>query len=191
MVGQMEFYFRSLLLGVGLAMDAVAVSIANGFKYPNLKKSFWIFMCILFGIFQGAMPFIGYIIGYSFFSFIVEYIPWLALILLCFLGINMIFSVPNDENNKNEGFKMKSIFLQAIATSIDALTVGFTFVDYPLFNASICVGIIALVTFLLCMIGIGLGKKFGLKYGYKAEWIGGFILIGIGIEIFLKGMGLL
>lgn len=167
-------------------MDASAVSMANGLKYPKMKKSFVLKMCLCFGIAQGIMPLIGYGIGHAFLEYIKEYIPWIALGLLSILGINMIFS--SFQKNEDKSLSKNGVLLQALATSLDALTVGFTIADYSVTQALICVGIIGSITIGMCWIGVFIGKRFGTKFGYIAEIIGGLILIGIGIEIFLKGM---
>ncbi|MDE7213067.1 MAG: manganese efflux pump MntP family protein [Anaeroplasmataceae bacterium] len=182
----LRFYIRSILLGVSLAMDACAVSMANGLKYPNMKKSFIMRMCICFGIAQGLMPLIGYGIGHAFLVYIQEYIPWIALILLGALGINMCIGAFKKESEKD--LSKNGVFLQAIATSLDALTVGFTISDYTITQALICVSIVGGITIGMCLIGVTIGKRFGTKLGSFAEILGGLILIGIGIEIFLKGM---
>ncbi len=181
-----RFYIRSILLGVSLAMDACAVSMANGLKYSNMKKTFIIKMCMCFGIAQGVMPLIGYAIGHAILDYIKEYIPWIALFLLGCLGMNMIISAFHKEEEKT--LSKNGVLLQAIATSIDALTVGLTISDYTITEALICVAIIGGITMGMCFIGVYIGKRFGTKLGYIAEIIGGIILIGIGVEIFLKGV---
>ncbi|MDE7385312.1 MAG: manganese efflux pump MntP family protein, partial [Anaeroplasmataceae bacterium] len=181
-----RFYIRSILLGVSLSMDACAVSMANGLKYTHLKKSFILKMCLCFGIAQGIMPLIGYGIGHAVLDYIKDYIPWIALGVLSFLGLNMIVGAFHKEEEKN--LSKNGVFLQAIATSIDALTVGITIADYNITEALICVGIIGGITTGMCFIGVCIGKRFGTKLGYIAEIVGGLILIGIGVEIFLKGM---
>lgn len=180
------FYIRSILLGISLAMDACAVSMTNGLKYTNMKKSSMIKMCLCFGIAQGVMPLVGYGIGHAILEYIKEYIPWIALILLGFLGLNMILGIFQKEEEKS--ISKNNIFLQAFATSIDALTVGFTFAEYKMSEAFICVSIICFITMGMCFVGVQIGKRFGTKLGCMAEVVGGLILIGIGIEIFLKGM---
>lgn len=181
-----EFYVKSVLLGISLAMDACAVSMANGLKYKDLGKTYTIKMCLYFGIAQGIMPLIGYGIGYVILGYIKEYLPWIALFLLSILGLSMILSALQKEEEKK--ISKNNIFLQAIATSIDALTVGITFADYTILEACICVGIISFVTIGMCFIGVRIGKRFKRNLGSIAEILGGLILIGIGIEIFLKGL---
>lgn len=186
MQGILRFYIRSILLGISLAMDACAVSMANGLKHTNMKKKFIIRMCLCFGIAQGIMPLIGYGIGHAILDYIQEYIPWIALLLLGVLGIHMIVGSFHKEEEKD--LSKNGVFLQAIATSIDALTVGFTFAEYSFLDAILCVGIISCITIGMCYIGVCIGKKFGTRLGKTAEILGGLILIGIAIEIFMKGM---
>ena len=205
-----QFLFRSTVLGTGLAMDASAVSMANGCLDPKMKVRKVFLIAIIFGLFQGAMPLIGYFIGFAVLSYIKNFIPWIALILLCFLGGRMIFEALKGEKkvdiNKGEcennccevsckvggagreKLTFTNLFLQAIATSIDALSVGFTIADYTIPRALICGVIIAVVTFIISFVSVFLGKKFGTKLGKKAEILGGIILIFIGFEIFITGL---
>lgn len=181
----------SLLLGVGLAMDACAVSMANGLKYPKMKFSRIILIAVMFGLFQGGMPLIGYFVGSAILTKIEWTIPIIALLLLLFVGIRMIVEGKKCEDdccccNKDLTFKM--ILVQAVATSIDALSVGFTIANYEVIEALICTGIVAVVTTLICLGAVYIGEKFGSKLGCKAQILGGIILIGIGIEIFISGM---
>ena len=182
----------SLLLGIGLAMDACAVSMANGLKEPNMKIRKIILIALMFGIFQGLMPFVGYLLGSAFLSKIEWIIPWVALVLLLFVGGKMLLDgIKHDEDEEDEDMKELTfgvLVVQAIATSIDALSVGFTIANYSLFEASISVLIIAVVTFIICVAAVFIGKKFGTKLGNKAEILGGIILIFIGLEIFITGI---
>lgn len=187
----MQLYLISILLGVGLAMDACAVSMANGLKEPKMFIKKILFIAFLFGLFQAMMPLIGFFIGHAFLSIIEKFIPWIALILLCFLGGNMIFGAirkKEDEEEKHDYLTFKVLLVQAFATSIDALSVGFTIADYSISEALITALIIAIVTFGLSTAGVFVGKKFGTKLGKKAEILGGIILIGIGLEIFISGL---
>lgn len=184
-----EFYFRSFLLGVGLAMDACAVSMANGLKEPKMKVRKILFIAALFAIFQAIMPLIGYFLGHAVLEWIDKFIPWIALVILSLLGINMIISgIRNKEEVKDKSLTVLNLFIQALATSIDALSVGFTIANYKLEDALLCVSIIALVTFIICIAAVFIGKKFGTKLGNKSEILGGIILILIGIEICLSGV---
>ncbi len=175
------------MLGISLSMDASAVSMTNGLKKSEMKRSLVIKMSLIFGFFQGAMPLIGYAIGHALLMYIEEYIPWIALGLLGFLGLNMILTSFKQENSF---FKLgiKEILFQAVATSIDALSVGLTFADYTLYEAIISFLFISGITSFLCWISFYIGKKFGTQLGAFAGILGGIILILLGIEIFLKGI---
>lgn len=184
-----EFYLRSFLLGVGLAMDACAVSMANGLKEPKMKLRKLLFIAGLFAIFQAIMPLIGYFLGHAILEWIDKFIPWIALVILCFLGGNMLISgIRNKEETKDKSLTFFNLLIQAVATSIDALSVGFTIANYKIEEALLCVSIIALVTFIICIAAVCIGKKFGTKLGNKSEILGGIILIVIGLEIFLSGI---
>ena len=186
------FFFNSILLGAGLAMDAFSVSLANGLNEPWMKRTKHISIAGVFSTFQFLMPLIGWIcvstIAKHFKEF-QKFIPWIALFLLCGIGLNMIFENVKNKNSSKEDKKpavgISALLVQGIATSIDALSVGFTISDYILFEALISCLIIGLVTFILCYIGITLGKKAGIKFAGKADILGGIILIIIGIEIFV------
>ncbi len=188
------FFVNSILLGAGLAMDAFSVSLANGLNEPNMKKGRMIEIAGIFAGFQFAMPMIGWVCVHTimnlFHSF-EKFIPWIALILLVGIGGNMLkegFS-KEEENLAEEKITSKGkLLIQGIATSIDALSVGFTISSYGLINATVSSLIIGIVTFTICMAGLFLGKKFGMKLADKATILGGFILIAIGIEIFVTGM---
>ncbi len=187
------FFFNSLLLGVGLAMDAFSVSLANGLNEPRMKKSKMCGVAGVFAIFQALMPMIGWICVHTIVQCFVKFeklIPWIALILLLFIGGKMLIEgIKNktDDVEKTEvGFSM--LLVQGVATSIDALSVGFTISEYGFFMAVICALIIAVVTFIICMAGLYIGKKVGTKLAGKANILGGVILIFIGIEIFVTGV---
>lgn len=187
------FFFNSILLGIGLAMDAFSVSLANGMNEPCMKRNKMFLIALVFSVFQGLMPLIGWGCVHtiqSLFESFEKLIPWIALVLLVFLGVKMIVDGVKDceeeaESNK-KGFGL--ILVQGVATSIDALSVGFTNASYNIFNAIVSSLIIALITFVICYFGIILGKKFGTKFSKNAAIFGGVILILIGIEIFLKGI---
>lgn len=181
---------RSTLLGLGLSMDAGAVAIANGMKYRDMAKRSMLFISFLFGFFQGGMPLLGYWIGRAILAQIQEFLPWLALLILGFLGGNMLYGSSQSDTKAMKKLTPFFCILQAIATSIDALSIGITIVHYTLIQAIICAAIIMGVTMIISFLGIYLGKRFGLRFKGIAEGIGGLILIGIGIEIFLKGRGI-
>lgn len=180
----------SIFLGIGLAMDACAVSMANGLNEPKMKLNKILLIGLMFGLFQGIMPLTGYLVGASFLTKIEWIIPWLALILLVFIGGKMLIEgIKNKESNEEvKALTFKVLFIQTIATSIDALSVGFTIADYKLIEAIICVTIVAVITFIISFFAVIIGKKFGNALGNKAEILGGVILIAIGIEIFVSGI---
>lgn len=183
-----EVGITSLFLGIGLAMDACAVSMANGMKEPNMKLRKTLFISLMFGLFQGLMPLIGYLIGSQLLTKIEWIIPWVALGILGILGIKMIIDGVKGEEEEIKDLTLKLIFIQAIATSIDALSVGFTISNYSLIDAFLCTGMVALITFFICVGAVFIGKKFGDKLGSKAVIIGGIILTLIGLEIFITAL---
>ena len=188
------FFFNSLLLGVGLAMDAFSVSLANGLNEPGMRRRKMCAVAGVFGIFQGLMPLIGWICVSAvakYFNFFEKLIPWIALVLLAFIGGKMIYESltcrPEDGCEiKKLGFA--GLIVQGIATSIDALSVGFTISEYNLGAAALAALIIASVTFLICFVGIEIGKRAGTRLAGKAGILGGIILIIIGLEIFITGV---
>ncbi len=187
------FFLNSTLLGVGLAMDAFSVSLANGLHEANMRTRKMAGIAGVFALFQAVMPMTGWLCVHT----IVEYfrafeksIPWIALILLGYIGgsmlLNGIRKTGEDEEVPVVG--VKALFIQGVATSIDALSVGFTIADYHWLMALVCSLIIAVVTFFICMIGLSLGKRFGTKLSNKADILGGTILIAIGLEIFITNI---
>lgn len=173
-------------------MDAFSVSVANGMHDPLMSKSKTLLIPSIFAFFQWLMPMIGWLLV-SFiaraFSVFEKFIPFIALALLLFIGIKMIVeSVCKKENVEEVKTGFFALIMQGIATSIDALSVGFTIASYTLFEAFISTVIIAIVTFGICIVGVFIGKKAGKIFKGKAEIIGGIILILIGIEIFLSGV---
>lgn len=184
------FYFNSLLLGVGLAMDAFSVSLANGLGEPRMRAGKMGVIAGVFGIFQGLMPLLGWLCLHTlvqFFGILDDLIPWIALALLSYIGAKMILDSVNCEKKGvcKVTLTLGALLLQGIATSIDALSVGFTIADYNFTEAVIAAGLIAAVTFAICFAGLAIGKKVGTKLAGKAGIFGGVILIGIGIEIFV------
>ncbi|MCM1326606.1 MAG: manganese efflux pump MntP family protein [Bacteroidales bacterium] len=187
------FFFNSALLGVGLAMDAFSVSLANGLHEPDMNKGKMCRVAGVFAFFQAAMPMIGWLcvhIMLQYFQAFEKMIPWIALALLASIGGNMLMEgiKKKDEEADSPKVGAAALFLQGIATSIDALSVGFTIADYGLIMAVICALIISAVTFVICMTGLVIGKKFGTRFSGKAEILGGIILIAVGIEIFVTGV---
>lgn len=189
------FFLNSILLGIGLAMDAFSVSLTNGLNEPKMKLPRMSFVAGVYAFFQFAMPMIGWICVHTvvnLFSSLQKFIPWIALILLLYIGGKMLFEsiFHKDENSSEETKKLTFgiLIIQGIATSIDALSVGFTIENYGAIMALVASIIIAVVTFGICIVGLTIGKKVGTKLSNKAGILGGIILIGIGIEIFVKGV---
>ena len=185
------FFLRSILLGIGLAMDATCVATTNGLNYPKLRKKDILLIAFMFGFFQTLMPLIGYLLGVSFSEYLTKYTPIIALILLAILGGKMLLEgieKKEDCDNNIEPLNLKLLFIQAFATAIDALSVGIIMVNYTIPELIICLSLIGIITFLLSYIGVLIGKKFGNILNNKASILGGIILILIGLEIFIDGM---
>lgn len=187
------FFVNSLLLGVGLAMDAFSVSLANGLNEPDMRIKKMCGVAGIFAFFQAAMPMIGWICVHTivqYFTAFEKFIPWIALVLLLFIGGKMLLEGIKKDCEENEKTKIgiAALMVQGVATSIDALSVGFAIAEYELIMAVVCALLIAAVTFVICMAGLILGKKFGTKFENKAAIFGGIILILIGIEIFVTGV---
>lgn len=187
------FFMNSALLGVGLAMDAFSVSLANGMNEKKMKKSRMAYIAGVYAFFQFLMPMVGWICVHTIVQLFAQFqkcIPWIALILLLYIGGSMIWESVKGEEEIEEVKKLSFavLMLQGIATSIDALSVGFTIADYGFVMALVCSIIIAVVTFAICETGLYLGKTLGTKLTGKADVLGGVILTGIGIEIFVKGV---
>lgn len=188
-----SFFITSVLLGAGLAMDAFSVSLANGLNEPCMKKPRMCLIAGIFAFFQALMPLLGWLcvrtIAQTFTAF-QKLIPWIALVLLCFIGGKMLLDgIRNKEEECGAGaVTFSALLVQGVATSIDALSVGFTIAEYGWLMALVCALIIAAVTFAICMGGLLLGRRFGTKLAGKASILGGVILILIGIEIFLTGI---
>ena len=184
------FFFNSMLLGIGLAMDAFSVSLANGLNEPNMKPRRMSLIAGVFAVFQAMMPLIGWFLLHTicqYFAAFEKCIPWIALGLLGYIGFQMLREGLSGEDDEVEkpGLGWSALLLQGIATSIDALSVGFTIADYGFMEALLAAFIIAVVTFIICMAGLVIGKKAGTKLAGKASIFGGAILIFIGIEIFV------
>ncbi len=188
------FIFNSALLGVGLAMDAFSVSLANGLGEPKMKKGRMSFIAGVFAVFQAIMPLLGWLcihtIAQKFESF-QKFIPFIALALLGFIGGKMLVEGIKSKGEAEQGKSsvgVGELLVQGVATSIDALSVGFTIADYSTAFAVAAALIIAAVTFVICIAGLAIGKKFGTKLAGKASIFGGVILIGIGLEIFISNL---
>lgn len=187
-----RFFFNSILLGVGLAMDAFSVSMANGLNEPTMKKNRMSMIAGVFAFFQFLMPMIGWICVHTivqYFQMFEKFIPWIALFLLFYIGGSMLVEgIKGGEEEELKGVGFKALMIQGVATSIDALSVGFTIADYGFLMAFVCSVIIAVVTFFICMGGLQIGKTVGTKLSNKASILGGVILIFIGMEIFVTGV---
>ena len=187
------FVFNSIMLGVGLAMDAFCVSMTNGLHEPHMSHKRMLGIAGTYAGFQFLMPLIGWICVStiaSYFKAFSRMIPWIALGLLCYIGGRMLYDgiAEKETDEENGRLTIRELMIQGIATSIDALSVGFTIASYSL-PAALCASlIIGLVTLVICLAGIVLGRKFGLMLADRANILGGLILIGIGIEIFLTGI---
>lgn len=177
-----------ILIAIALAMDSVAVSIASGSKYKNINFTTTIKIALFFGIFQGLMPLIGYFAGTLFASFVDSYDHYIAFIILIYLGFNMIKEAKEDDfEDEVKDLKNKTLFILAIATSIDALAVGITF-SFSDTNIWYAVSLITIITFILCVIAVYIGKSLGGFLESKAEYLGGLILIALGFKILLDGL---
>ena len=187
------FFFTSIMLGVGLAMDAFSVSLANGLNEPAMKTGKMCAVAGVFSAFQFAMPMIGWAcvctIAHCFRAF-EPFIPWIALILLGYIGGKMLYeSIKNKDSEEDKpavGFT--ALLVQGVATSIDALSVGFTISHYQLLEAVLACLLIGVVTFFICFAGLAIGKQAGTKLANKAGIFGGAILIFIGLEIFITNL---
>ena len=190
------FVLNSLLLGVGLTMDAFSVSVSNALAEPNMKRGKAVLIAGTFAVFQAAMPMIGWVCVHTVtekFKAFDKFIPWIALVLLCYIGGKMIFegaqkSKVDHDDETPDSIALGTLFMQGVATSVDALSVGFTIAEYNLLSAIVAALIISVVTFGFCLGGVFLGRKIGGKFSDKSEIVGGVILVAIGLEIFIKGL---
>ncbi len=185
---------NSILLGAALAVDAFSVSIANAICEPDMTGRKKFYVALTYALFQIAMPLIGWVCVHTisqYFTLFQSFIPYIALVLLCYIGIKMLIEAKkggDEENTSSVKLTFKALIIQGIATSIDALSVGFAIADYSPFEAIVASIIIGVVTFFICMCGLWLGKKAGEKLKSKATVFGGIVLILIGIEIFIKDL---
>lgn len=180
-----------LLISIGLAMDAFAVSICKGLSKKKMNWKNAIIIGLYFGIFQAGMPILGYFLGSTFERFITNIDHWIAFTLLTGIGFDMLKEAFSKESeNSNDKVDFKTMIILSIATSIDALAVGITFacLKTKIIVPAITIGII---TFLMSVIGVKIGNKFGDKYEKKAEIMGGVILILLGIKILLEHLGII
>lgn len=186
------FYLNAIGFGVGLAMDAFSVSMANGLNEPRMKTGKAAGIAGVFAFFQIIMPLLGWFCVHTIASAFEAFrpaIPWIAFILLAFIGGKMLFEgIRNKGEAEKTAVGVGALLLQGVATSIDALSVGFTISDFSFPMALTECLVIGCVTFVLCFAGVFIGKKFGTRLAGKASILGGVILILIGFEIFLTGI---
>ena len=187
-------FLNSILLGFGLALDAFSVSVADAMANPNMKSGKKISIALTFAVFQTLMPLVGWFCVRTIadkFSLFQKAIPYIALILLAYIGIKMIIESRKDGEEENEGvaaLTFATLIIQGVATSIDALSVGFAIADYSSLEALVSTLIIGITTFIICIFGLELGKKVGKAFSDKATLFGGCILIIIVLEIFIRGV---
>lgn len=191
----MALFIELFLMGIGLAMDAFAVSICKGLAMRRVNRKQAFVIALFFGGFQALMPFIGWVLGIQFEQYITSIDHWIAFILLGYIGGKMIAeSVKPEEDEEiaqmDPPLDIKEMFILAIATSIDALAVGitFAFLDYPIVEA---ISVIGITTFFVCIGGVYVGNFFGNKYKNKAEFVGGLILVLLGVRILLSHLGII
>ena len=187
------FFFNSVMLGVGLAMDAFSVSMANGLNEPHMKPRKMCGIAGIFALFQALMPMLGWICVHTivqYFRAFEKLIPWIALALLGFIGGKMLIEGIRGGGGDDDAPRLGlgALLVQGVATSIDALSVGFTIAEYDWLMALVCSLIIAAVTLCICLGGLVLGRKFGMRLAGRAQILGGAILIFIGLEIFISSM---
>jgi len=187
------FILNAVGLGIGLAMDAFSVSLTNGLNEPDMPKKRGAFIAGVYAVFQFAMPMLGWFFVttlMSIFNVLEKFIPFVALALLLYIGGMMLYGgiKGDDELEQVKELSFGVLIMQGIATSIDALSVGVTIADYSALMAVAASLIVGVVTFIICVAGISLGKKFGTRLAGRAQIFGGIILILIGLEIFIKGV---
>ena len=183
------------ILSVAMAIDALIVSFSYGLIMDRKRLFYSLLLALSFGFFQFLMPMIGWICVHTAaekFKMFEKLIPWIALVLLLFIGGKMLIEGIKNKSEQEEASSSEvgifALLLQGVATSIDALSVGFTISDYGYTQALTCCAVIAAVTFIICMAGVAIGKRFGMSLAEKASVLGGAILIFIGLEIFITGV---
>ena len=187
-------FFELFLIGIGLSMDAFAVSICKGLSMQKIDKKYTLCIGLFFGGFQALMPLTGYLLGSQFSGYIERFDHWIAFVLLALIGFNMIKESREEEEEEEKpyaGVNFKELLILAVATSIDALAVGITFAFLPGTRIVPAVALIGSITFVFSAAGIRLGNVFGLRYKSKAEFAGGVILILLGTKILLEHLGVL
>ena len=186
--------FAYSMIGLGLAMDAAAVSMCKGLAVGKVKPKHCLIAGAYFGIFQGVMPAIGYALGRTFSTLIDQYAFWVSFALLVLVGGNMLRESFGEEDGcccQSCSFTFRVMLPLAVATSIDAMVTGVSFLDKPLPELLVAVSLIAVITFAISAVAVWLGSKVGDKYGTVAERAGGIILILIGVKFLLEGLGVL
>lgn len=188
-MNEIMFYVLSVGLGISLAIDAFSVSLANGLNEPNMRKPKMCAVAGIFSFFQFLMPMLGWLCIHTilqYFKSFEKLIPYIALALLGYIGTKMIYDgIKHEDCEECRSTGFAGLIVQGIATSIDALSAGFTITEYSTLEAFVCCAIIAVVTFALCLSGVAIGKRFGTKIAGRASIFGGSILIIIGLEIFI------
>lgn len=189
----LSFFINSMLLGIGLAMDAFSVSLADGLNEPKMRRRKMASIAAVFGGFQFAMTFGGWICVHTVMQYISAFqafVPWIALALLGYIGGNMLLEGLSHEAPEESASQLtfKTLLIQGVATSIDALSVGFAIAAYSLESALVCAAIIFVETCIISIGGILIGRAFGTRLSGKASILGGLILIGIGLEIFISNI---
>ena len=182
------------VLALGLSMDAFAVSISNSMCFSGLRRNEAALTSLSFGVFQGLMPVAGYFAGRAFADVVSAFDHWIAFALLALIGINMLreaLSKDEDGETPDADLSVKTMFIMAVATSIDALAVGISLAMAGVSNIFLAVLLIGATTFVLSAIGVKVGSVFGSKYEKKAEIVGGVILILLGVKILLEHLGIL
>lgn len=182
-----------VLVGVSLAMDAFAVSMCKGLSMPKINYKHALIIALFFGVFQAVMPLIGWLLGSAFEKYITTFDHWIAFALLLILGTKaLVDAIKDKDDDKNEEYKLdfKELTVLAIATSIDALAVGVTFAFLQV-SLALSVSLIGVITFVLCLIGVMIGNKFGSKWKKPASIAGGVVLILMGVKILLEHLGVI
>ena len=175
-----------IVIGIGLALDAFAVSVCKGLSMKTIKLNNMVIIALYFGVFQAFMPVLGYFLGSAFSELVQKVDHWIAFIMLVLIGTKMIKESTDDEIEKrNDRVDIKTMTLLALATSIDALAVGITFAFFEV-NLLLAIIIIGTITFSLSILGVLIGNHFGNRFQNKAELMGGMILILIGLKILLE-----
>ena len=188
-------FLTLVLLGAGLAMDAFAVSVCKGLKMRRINYRHALVIALFFGGFQALMPFLGWLLGRQFANKIEAIDHWIAFVLLVFIGVKMIVEAVKERNEEisaeeEEKLDIRELFMLAVATSIDALAVGVTFSFFKV-NIPIAISTIGIVTFIISFCGVGIGNRFGAAYKYKAEIVGGAVLVLLGAYILLNDLGII